>query len=212
MVLPRRPQAHTGAVVEPQSSPLGLLRRHPKPLLSPYPLDPLVVYMPTTMPQQGGDPPVAVPAETGWPAPRSLRSAPSPHPRGAAHIGGWTGDEPGSCRHAARRLRKYPWEAAKGRAEQFPFAASLSILLSSVRSATALFRRLFSDSRRLRRVAPSILRPPYALHHRQKVCWVTPIRRAALVPVPLSAIATSASLSLLITCSGVWLLSRRHRG
>ena len=86
---------------------------------------------------------------------------------------------------------------------KFPSAAAFSIWLSSVRSATALFRRLYSDSRHLGRLACSILRPPHSLRHRWKVCWVTPIRRAASVAVPPSAIATLASLSLLIPCYGV---------
>ena len=42
------------------------------------------------------------------------------------------------------------------RTQKFPSDAFLSIKLSSVRSATALFRRL----------AWSILRPPYSLRHR----------------------------------------------
>ncbi len=41
-----------------------LLRRYLQPFLSPYPLHPLMVYIPTTISQQSGDPPVAVPAES----------------------------------------------------------------------------------------------------------------------------------------------------
>ena len=63
VVLPLRPQAYTGAVIEPQPSSLWLLRWHLQPFPSLYPLDPLVVHIPATMPQKGGDPPVAVPAE-----------------------------------------------------------------------------------------------------------------------------------------------------
>ena len=63
VVLPLRPQTHTGAVIEPQSSSPWLLRRHLQPFPPPYPLDPLVVHIPAAMLQKGGDPTVAVPAE-----------------------------------------------------------------------------------------------------------------------------------------------------
>ncbi len=63
MLLPRRPQTHSRAVIEPQTPSLGLLHRHLQPFPSPYPLHTPVVHMPAAMPQKGGDPTVAVPAE-----------------------------------------------------------------------------------------------------------------------------------------------------
>ena len=63
VVLPLRPQTQTRAVVEPQPSSLRLPGRYLQPFPSPYPLHPLVVHVPTTMPQKSCDPPVTVPAE-----------------------------------------------------------------------------------------------------------------------------------------------------
>ena len=63
VVLPRRRQTHARAVVEPQTSSLRLPGRYLQPFPPPYPLHPLVVHVPATVPEQGGDPPVAVPAE-----------------------------------------------------------------------------------------------------------------------------------------------------
>ena len=47
-----------------------------------------------------------------------------------------------------------------------PSAASLRIWLSGVRSATALFRHVITNSSCLKRFAWSILRSPYSLRHR----------------------------------------------
>ena len=56
------PQTHAGAVIEPQTSSLGLLGRHLQPFPSPDPLYSLVVHIPTLHPQQSGDPAITVPA------------------------------------------------------------------------------------------------------------------------------------------------------
>ena len=54
------PEPDTGAVVEPEATPLGLPGRNLQPLASPDPLDPLVVHEPARIPQQGRDLAVAI--------------------------------------------------------------------------------------------------------------------------------------------------------
>ena len=60
MVAMRGPETDTGAVIEPQPTPLGLLLGDFEPLLTPDTLHPLVVYLPTFSSQQGRYPPVSV--------------------------------------------------------------------------------------------------------------------------------------------------------
>ena len=51
---------HTGAIVQPQTSPFGLFCGYFEPLTAPDPFNPLVVHVPTFGTQQGSDPPIAV--------------------------------------------------------------------------------------------------------------------------------------------------------
>jgi len=62
MILPLGPQTDRGSVIEPQPAALGLLLRHLESLLPPYTLDPLVVHPPALVPQQRGDPAIAIAA------------------------------------------------------------------------------------------------------------------------------------------------------
>ena len=59
------PQPDAGSVIEPEPAPLRLLLRNLQPLPPPDPLDPLDVHHPAGIPQQGGDPPIAVAAVLG---------------------------------------------------------------------------------------------------------------------------------------------------
>ena len=157
-------------VIEPKSCSPGLFAGHFQPFPSPDPLHSLVVHPPTTMSEESGDPAVAVPAEPAC----QLYDVGSED----LLVLSWQGFIPLSGpglieRSAGSTLRDTDDHsdmlcalATTGRAQKFPSAASLRIWLSSVRSATALFRRVFSDSSCLKRFTWSILRPPYSLRHR----------------------------------------------
>jgi hypothetical protein len=56
------PQPHTGAVIQPEATALGLPGRNLQPLASPNPLHPLVVEEPAGPAQQLGDLAIAVAA------------------------------------------------------------------------------------------------------------------------------------------------------
>ncbi len=60
MVGPARPQPDTGAVIEPETAPLGLLPGDLQPLPPPDPLDPLGVDPPALGPEQRRDPAIAI--------------------------------------------------------------------------------------------------------------------------------------------------------
>ena len=150
MVGPLCAQPDAGAVVEPQTAPLRLLAGHLQPLAPPQALDPLVVDQPAGVAQQGGDPAIAV---TTVPAGQldhvrdqailvvtaardtALgRALLSQHPAGAALRDPEPATDMVDALAAARGAHKFPW------------AASLRICLSSVRSETARRSRSFSFS------------------------------------------------------------------
>ena len=79
---------------------------------------------------------------TGGPAPRCPRSAPSHSPQVSARSAVWTEDGEALCRHVARRRQEYPPRGRRTGGNGKGLEVSLSIWLSSVRSATALLRRL----------------------------------------------------------------------
>ena len=165
-----RPQPDARAVVEPEPAPLGLPPRHLEPLPPPDPLDPLAVHRPARIPQQGGDPAVAVAAVAGGERDDrggqcrlviscrqtfALRGAvlpenPARPPLGHAELGN-------HMLHAG---------AATGGAQEFPRAASARIILSSVRSETARRSRVFSASSSLRRLTWPPFSPPYSWRQR----------------------------------------------
>src|SRR5271168_5423865 len=60
MIRPLRPQPHTRTTPEPQPASRPLFLRHLQPFASPDPLHSILAYMPTAIPQQSGDPPIAV--------------------------------------------------------------------------------------------------------------------------------------------------------
>ena len=62
MVGPLGTQAHARAVIEPKAAPLGLLGWNFQPFASPDAFDTLVVDKPTSLPEQRGDPAVAIAA------------------------------------------------------------------------------------------------------------------------------------------------------
>ena len=100
MVSPLRSQPDARSVVQPQPSSPGLPGRHFKPLPPPHPLRPLVVHIPPGTSQQGGNPPVAVPAEPGGQPHNAVGQGlrrPGPTARGDES----SGVVPAPCRPAA---------------------------------------------------------------------------------------------------------------
>jgi len=62
MVRSFRSQPKARSVVQPQPASRPLFLRHFQPFPPPDPLHSILAYMPTAIPQQSGDPPVAVPS------------------------------------------------------------------------------------------------------------------------------------------------------
>ena len=62
MMRPAGPQTDTGTIIEPQTSPSGLLLRHLQPLPPPDPFHPLVVHVPTFCTEQRRHPAIAITA------------------------------------------------------------------------------------------------------------------------------------------------------
>ena len=62
VVLALRPQAHTGAVIQPQAAPRLLFLRHLQPFPPPDPLHPIATHTPACFLQLDGDPAVAIAA------------------------------------------------------------------------------------------------------------------------------------------------------
>src|SRR5579875_1631226 len=57
-----RPQPHAGAVVEPQTAAWLLPLRHLQPFAAPYPLDPILAYVPACFLQLDGDASISISA------------------------------------------------------------------------------------------------------------------------------------------------------
>ncbi len=142
------PQTDTRAVVEPEPTSLRLFHGNLQPLTTPQAFDPLVVQMPSRIPQHGGDPTIAVaPILTG-------QFDHIPHQQFFVVAG--------LCNVAVRRSvllqdlagttfrdvvfapHQINAAAAPCGAQKFPLAASAKISLSNVRSDTARRRRSFS--------------------------------------------------------------------
>src|SRR6056297_1726426 len=155
MVRPLRPEPDAGAIVQPEPAPLLLLRWDLQPFALPDALDPFVVHVPARMVQQRRHRPVAVTAilrrqlddvrrQTIFirAAPRNLalcRAVLTERAAGAA------------LRYAKRLPHMVDALPATRRAQKFPFAASVRIILSRVRSETARLSRAFSFSSSFRR-------------------------------------------------------------
>src|SRR5262245_9853988 len=205
LVLRRSPHAAVRAAAQPSFFPL--FPGHFQPLLPPEPVHPLAVDAPALATQQGPDPSISVARmpldqlqhpghqpgvlllDLGRPP---LRRARLPqHPAGAA-LG-----------HAkALAEEAYGLPALVGR-HHFFWATSWSICLSRARSATRRFRRAFSASSSLRRLASSALSPPYWLRQRWSVCLLTPSFWQIWATVSPWARSASAWRSLGMTSSAV---------
>ena len=143
-------QPNAGAVVQPKPALLCLFLRDFKPFPPPDPLDALVIYVPASIVQQARDHPIAVAAEL----PRQLDDVlgqPFFIWQAAGHLALRGAMLPECAADPALRYAKgVPHMdnalTAAGRAQKFPRAASVRIILSSVRSDTARLRRWFSAS------------------------------------------------------------------
>lgn len=160
MVFVTRPQPDTRTIVEPQSSPFWLFRRHFQSFTSPESFDPFVIHNPAVLSQHRSDASVSIPA--------ILRGQPHhlPHQPGFI-IGNMRNTS--LCRtrlsqHAASpSFRDYIMSqrvthvihspAAFGWRQKFPEAASFRIALSNSASASSFLSRTFSRSSSFRRFA-----------------------------------------------------------
>lgn len=148
---------HTGAISEPEPRPLRLHLWHLEALLTPGPLDALVVDTPPFVAQDGSDPQVPIPTiflsqrhdsvaqsvliiEPARDVLLSCSTLPN-HPTGPA------------LRHGQDGLRLLDRFPPSDRAQKFPAVTSFKMLLSRERSATSRFNRAFSCSRPFNRLA-----------------------------------------------------------
>ena len=144
--------------VEPQPTSLRLPLRHLQPLLPPDPLHPLVLHPPALDAEHVRDASVAVAAEST----RESHDITSERPLVTRHFPrpalgrAWLPEHPARSPLRRPELLTYTHHTTSSAlgAQKFPSAASSSISLSSVKSATARFRRPFSRSRSFRRRAP----------------------------------------------------------
>ena len=63
VMAPARSKSDTGAVIQPETTPLGLLSRHLQPFSPPDPCHPFGIHMPALSTQQGRDPVITVTAK-----------------------------------------------------------------------------------------------------------------------------------------------------
>ncbi len=157
-------EPHARAIVQPQPTTFWLLLRNFEPLATPDALDPLRVYRPAVITQQGGDTAVAVSAVLrGQPddlgcqqlliRPR-VRRLPLGRTVLARHLAGTT------LRYSERRTHMVDRRTAPRGAQYFPSTISFRIKASSVRFDTAFRSRWFSFSRSFNRRAWLTFNPP----------------------------------------------------
>lgn len=150
MVRSLRPKTDARAVIQPETAPLTLLWWDLKPFTFPDALNPLVVHMPTRLIEQRRNRPIAIAA--------ILLGQLDDISRQAILVSSTTGSLPlrrpvlaecaaGSAFGYAKGLTYVVDASATARrAQKFPRAASVRIILSSVRSDTARRSRPFSFS------------------------------------------------------------------
>ena len=152
-----RPEPDTRAIVQPEPPLLLLLVGNLQPLAPPDPRDPFVVHEPACASQHRSDPPVAIATvlsrqfdDAGCqrisirPALRNLALRGSVLSQCAAGA---------ALRYAKRLPHMIDTATATRGAQKFPFAASVRISLSRVKSETALGRCWFSFSSSFRRLS-----------------------------------------------------------
>jgi hypothetical protein len=177
------PQPNAGSVIQPKPSLLRLFCRHFKPLPPPKPFNPLVIDLPTRIPQQSRNPAIAVAA---------ILAGKRDHIGNKTHLVGTASwrlplrrsmllQNPANTtlRHRHLAAHKINTGTATGGAQKFPLTAYLRISLSSVSSETAFLSRSFSFCRRLSSFSWSVPIPPYCLRQRYYVCSVMRTSRMA---------------------------------
>ena len=173
MVTPTGPKTDAGAVVQPETAPLGLPLRHLQPFLTPDPGHALGIDLPAVRAQQRRDPPIAIAAilpcqvNDRFGERHFVVRSPGDMPLGRTRL--VKNPARPSLRHTKPVAHVIHAATTTRSAQKFPDAASFRISLSSVRSATALRSCAFSRSSCFRRRAWSIFRPPYSL--RQLMGW-----------------------------------------
>ena len=163
MMAPARSKPDTGTIIQPETTPLGLSRRHLQPFSPPDPRDPFGIHMPPLGTQQGRDPAIAVTAKLAGKVDNrfSERYFVIRHfgnmPLGRAGLTeNPTGPTLGNTECLLNMVDVVPTTLnakERSRAQKFPDAASFRISLSSVRSATAFLSLAFSRSSSFRRLA-----------------------------------------------------------
>ena len=155
MVRPLRSKTDTGTVIKPETATFALLGWNLKPFTFPDALNPLVVHMPTRLIEQRRNRPIAIAA--------ILLCQLDDISRQAILISLTMGSLPLRRSILTECAAGSPFGYAKGltdvvdasatarRAQKFPRAASVRIILSSVRSDTARRSRPFSFSSSLSR-------------------------------------------------------------
>ena len=155
LVRPLRPKTDARAVIQPETAALLLLGWNLKPFTFPDALDPLVVHMPTRLIEQRCNRPIAIAT--------ILLGQLNDISRQAILVSLTTGSLPLRRPILAECAARSTFGYAKGltdvvdasatarRAQKFPRAASVRIILSSVRSDTARRSRTFSFSSSLSR-------------------------------------------------------------
>ena len=150
MIAVSRTQPDARSIVQPKSPLLRLFHWHFQPLSPPQSLNALVVNLPTCISQQRGDPTIAISAiltgqldhvghqpffirATNW----YLTLSGSVLPQNATSA---------AFRDIQLSTNTINASTATSGAQKFPFAASVRISLSSVRSETARLSRAFSFS------------------------------------------------------------------
>src|SRR5690606_17461232 len=191
----------------PQSPLLPLLLRDFQPFPTPQAIHPRVARLPAFGPKQPADPAIAEPRTLL----RQLQ-----HPLGQSRLvvarlrlvalrAAWLIDH--LARSALRDLKGL-LQILHGcppsrRAYQFPSETCFSIWMSNAWSATICFRRLFSSSSSLSRLASSAFIPPYCFRQRRYVDSLSS-RACSTTASSLPALSiASASRSFRTICSGV---------
>ena len=144
------PQPDARPIIQPDSSFFGLFLRDFQPLLPPDPFDPLMVHMTAAVVQHPGDHAISIAPELS----RQLNDVISQllfvrQATGNLALRGTMLPE-GAASPALRHAKGLPHMiyalTTAGRAQKFPRAASVRIILSSVKSDTARLSRAFSVS------------------------------------------------------------------
>ena len=157
MVRALRAQPNAGPIVQPEPTFLGLFLGDFQPLPPPDPFDPFVVHMPAGVVQHPGDHATPIASELSRQLddvisqPVFIRQADGHLALRRAMLSQCAAGPALGYAKGLPHMVDAP--ATAGRAQKFPRAASVRIILSSVRSETARLSRVFSVSSSLSRLS-----------------------------------------------------------